>query len=1239
MDPVNSTVNLPGINSYVKRQVWSYLTSKYQNLDRTNLELIYNSVLLELTDSTDYEALYNSLQIDDEEQRLLIINKYLSTLVPKIVDRLATQKNAEAKSSIARNVAAGAADARPLKFQGKSLLEAFKSTTADLPSSDVSYSHTKSAFSQLLEDRYKLELKKLGNPSATDPDYQMKVNRALEETNLFQEKVITGIEKNPAYKIFDPKTGTFQDFKTSIVNQRISKLVTTGVVQPHGPKERTDLISSLLKGDTSFFEQLHISAAGLPSVGLVIPTLTKFSDTLKKTANGELEISLDPVAEFDSYTDEISRNSDSSQVQSEERNATSLRLSLDLSTQSIQIQPPEDVSLSDAVASLESLVGFSETLSQKKSRIQTSQISQELGISKGEFSLPEQLGEIPTPVEKNFFVTSDVFATALSYAVDQSPNASKLSAEDREILKNLQAQALGISGRMGLSFETQEELDNYLQSVRNLNSTEIYKRFKKYTVSEAMPELDARISVLQGKLSLQHSNIYQESLTKEARSEQISLSTIIGNKLFSHSLGLFPKLKQAKETLEFLRKLKKEGVIPTLGLKKVDLLIMASDSVGLKEVAELLEKYKKVKKYYHTFQRTRKTVTNFVKRNKERIRKVVQLLDPEKKGIGKLLSTRIALAASNSRYRLVSFLQNDVSRTIGKLINRDSFKNFVSKSRIVSGKIASGISLSLEKLTSKSAILFAKRIKDLEAYASSGKLFSGFASISASSLKKLSPFITDSFSKIAQRSKRLLSKINLKALQPLLSRASGLLNNLTKSAVSKAAQKAAYQLSRLLAQKLTLLAAKTAAKAAIGAATGGIGFVVISAVEYIGIKRIIYIVASIVVGIIFIILFFIFLIISTISASFNSSTSEATTERNIGYTYGTVSGSDLSLTIQAGSLDSNTCSLREQTGDWDNINKNDFKNIQITTSNCRIVCNMARAISTAQKGSNRCVGHLVNCNPNYFNGTLDKFGPSGVIDRPDCGSFNYYACNYLTFSAMDTFGSVVDPDFRANGTQLWSARKPFQYCVSRPFRHEDPSAWGGIDEDTLESNIRASCSYQPVKGGYKISTHSDPLDKYIAIPLRTQDSVKKALCVPKEYVSPGAILFWAYNSCAEYAEDGKTCIRVIPANCKYDKSGGSLGHTGLVLGLFGSGSGQVLRTAETNNGSKSYSYKVSDCTAKKFDASGNAQEVPGVILTENKGYLCRLYYWPHADPECPTSGSGVFNCPDMFPGTPGFMKD
>ncbi len=92
MDPVNSTVNLPGINSYVKRQVWSYLTSKYQNLDRTNLELIYNSVLLELTDSTDYEALYQSLQIDDEEQRLLIINNYLSTLVPKIVDRLATKK-------------------------------------------------------------------------------------------------------------------------------------------------------------------------------------------------------------------------------------------------------------------------------------------------------------------------------------------------------------------------------------------------------------------------------------------------------------------------------------------------------------------------------------------------------------------------------------------------------------------------------------------------------------------------------------------------------------------------------------------------------------------------------------------------------------------------------------------------------------------------------------------------------------------------------------------------------------------------------------------------------------------------------------------------------------------------------------------------------------------------------------------------------------------------------------------
>jgi len=133
MSPNNNSTqepNLPGLNSFIKRESWSFISTRYQNMGRDNLELIYNSVLLDMVDRTDYETLLKNLQIEDEEQRIAILDDYLSKIVPGVINRIAVDKNQEAQRRMVRSTEGNIRKKGGQTF--KSFLQSSGSSTSEL---------------------------------------------------------------------------------------------------------------------------------------------------------------------------------------------------------------------------------------------------------------------------------------------------------------------------------------------------------------------------------------------------------------------------------------------------------------------------------------------------------------------------------------------------------------------------------------------------------------------------------------------------------------------------------------------------------------------------------------------------------------------------------------------------------------------------------------------------------------------------------------------------------------------------------------------------------------------------------------------------------------------------------------------------------------------------------------------------------------------------------------------------
>ncbi len=1216
MSPNNNSTqepNLPGLNSFIKRESWSFISTRYQNMGRDNLELIYNSVLLDMVDRTDYETLLKNLQIEDEEQRIAILDDYLSKIVPGVINRIAVDKNQEAQRRMVRSTEGNIRKKGGQTF--KSFLQSSGSSTSELGLNPQEV-NSSSTYEELLKEIYHSELQKLGNPKATDPDFDFKTRMALEKTQAAQIKILSDIEKNPAFTIVSPQTGELHDFKSALINQRISKLVATGVIQPHGSQERTDLIAAVLSGDLKFFEQFHISGPDAPSVGFIFPTLSVLASDIQKTANGELAITGDPIAEFNSYTDEISTSSDRGRFEAEERGYLGLALSVDLAGQITELKDSSTVTKSEAVDSIETVIGFSQTLANQQSRVSEQELSNirtEAGITEGEFSLPEGSPElISKGALKDIHVSSDVVSDALGFAI---ANSKDLSTEDTQTLKNVQSQALAVSGRMGLSFETKAEMEQYLQSIREIKPKELHSYYKNFSRNQIVPEIESRVIFLKNKSSLLHQASLATELAGAALRGRRALIKSVGNAIFNNTIGIIPGVAEVRATIKFLRTLKEEGVLPAFGIRsKLSFMISVSDRLGMEDTAELLRTIRKYRNYYYAINDTIHIIRRRYQNYKENAR--LALLRKNLKSKSRFYRSKKALALSKRNSNFFLLLRNDVKRTFSNFANRDSIKNFVSKSKALTARGLNGISLTLEKLKSKSSLLFANGINKLENYASSGKLFSGLAGSSASTLKKLSSFLNKATSKISQKSAQLLSRIKLDRLKSLFSKASGLLSKASKSAVSKASQKTAYYLSKLLARKAAILAAKTAAKVALGAATAGIGLFVVTAVELIGIKRAVMITLAIIVSIIGVILLFVYVIFTSIVSTFSSSNSEAERGSNVYYTYGTVSGSAISLTIGSGSLDAKGCSVADST--VDNINKNDFKDLKVTSRNCRVLCNMAKAVAGLQTGTNRCVGKYANCNPNYFNGVFYKYGSSCVCAKNTCNycnpecpeSFNYFACNYLTHAAYYTEGNVVDPDIRP--FVKWNDQWPYWYCVGKPVPMGN--VYGGETNEQLINKITTDSRCSSIKSITGYSSTEDLLTKYIMIPLKTQDAKRQPLCVSRSNLDPGDVLIWGYSSCE------------WPLT--------STSHIGLILDVTET----ALITAEANTSKKSFTHQLVPCEgASTYDENG--MPVPaddGVQLLAPS--ICRLFKPALDDPQCPTDGS-AFNCPEIAVGTPGFMRD
>ncbi len=1218
MSPNNNSTqetNLPGLNSFIKRESWSFISTRYQNMGRDNLELIYNSVLLEMVDRTDYDNLLKNLQIEDEEQRIAILDDYLSRIVPGVINRIAVDKNQEAQRRMVRRTEGDIRKKGGQTF--KSFLQASGSSTSELGLNPQEVNS--STYEELLKEIYRSELQKLGNPKVTDPDFEFKTRMALEKTQAAQTKILSGIEKNPAFTIVSPQTGELHDFKTALVNQRISKLVATGVLQPHGSQERTDLIAAVLSGDTKFFEQFHISGPDAPSIGFIFPTLSVLASNVQKTANGEITITGDPIAEFNSYTDEISTSSDRGRFEAEERGYLGLALSVDLAGQITELKDSSTVTKSEAVDSIETVIGFSQTLANQKERVSSTElegIRAEAGVTGDEFSLTEGSPElISKSVLKDIHVSSDVVSDALGFAI---ANSKDLSTEDTQTLKNVQSQALAVSGRMGLSFETKAEMEQYLQSIREIKPKELHSYYKNFSRTHMVPEIKSRVIFLKNKSSLLHQASLATELAGAALKGRRALIKSVGYAIFNNTIGIIPGVAEVRATIKFFRTLKEEGVLPAFGFhSKLNFLISASDRLGMKDTAELLRTVRKYRHYYNAINDTIYIMRKRYQNYKENARLALLRKNIKKnfRDSSRFYRSKKALALSKRNSNFFLLLRNDVKRTFSNFANRDSIKNFVSKSRALTARGLNGISLTLEKLKSKSSLLFANGINKLENYASSGKLFSGLAGSSASTLKKLSSFLNKATSKISQKSAQLLSRIKLDRLKSLFSKASGLLNKASKSAISKASQKAAYQLSKLLAQKAAILAAKTAAKAALGAATAGIGFFVVTAVELIGIKRAVMITLAIIVSIIGVILLFVYVIFTSIVSTFSSSNSEAARESNISYTYGTISGSAISLVIEPGSLDSTGCGVLEaRGGTWDNISRNEFLDLKVTSRNCRVICNMAKAVSSLQTGSHVCSKGSVNCNPNFYNSFYGQYGASSAYECT--GRFNYFACNYLTHAAYYTPGNVVDPDIRAYVT--WDEQWPYWFCVGKPVPMGN--VYGGETNQELINTITGDPRCASRKDTLEYSSTEELLTKYIMIPLKTQDAKREPLCVSRSNLDPGDVLMWGWSACEWPIVSGSH-------------------HIGLILNV----TENALITAEANMKQKSYTYQLIPCEgAVTYDENGNEMPADDGVRIELSGSLgaslCRMFKPAVDDPSCPTDGS-AFTCPRIVSGTPGFMRD
>jgi hypothetical protein len=245
----------------------------------------------------------------------------------------------------------------------------------------------------------------------------------------------------------------------------------------------------------------------------------------------------------------------------------------------------------------------------------------------------------------------------------------------------------------------------------------------------------------------------------------------------------------------------------------------------------------------------------------------------------------------------------------------------------------------------------------------------------------------------------------------------------------------------------------------------------------------------------------------------------------------------------------------------------------------------------------------VNCNPNYYNGVIDKI----PVSRPFAGysgpSFGYYACNYLTYSAYTTPGSVVDPVLKM-AQVTWYPRVTYHFCNSTPLPHPDPNAYGGTSYSQLISKKRTlgTCA---AWGDADIR-----MARYTMIPMKTQNSAKVPLCVPRELINPGDVVYWG-------------------SSCPYgpDTGGDAINHTGLVLEL----TANALHTIEANVDVKTRSFGVANCDAKL-----DGETVPGIKLTGSN--ICRIFRYNIPDPQCPTDGS-AYDCPDIISGTPGFMRD
>ncbi|NBO36037.1 hypothetical protein EBU91_00600, partial [bacterium] len=368
-------------------------------------------------------------------------------------------------------------------------------------------------------------------------------------------------------------------------------------------------------------------------------------------------------------------------------------------------------------------------------------------------------------------------------------------------------------------------------------------------------------------------------------------------------------------------------------------------------------------------------------------------------------------------------------------------------------------------------------------------------------------------------------------------------------------------------------------------------------------------------SIIGVILLFVYVIFTSIVSTFSSSNSEAARESNISYTYGTISGSAISLVIEPGSLDSTGCGVLEAGGGaWDNISRNEFLDLKVTSRNCRVICNMAKAVSSLQRGSHVCSRGAVNCNPNFYNSFYGKYGASSAYECS--GRFNYFACNYLTHAAYYTPGNVVDPDIRSYVT--WDQQWPYWYCVGKPVPMGN--VYGGETNEQLINNIIGAPICVAIKDKLEYTSTEELLTKYIMIPLKTQDNSRKNLCVSKSNLDPGDVLMWGWNACEWPIVSGAH-------------------HIGLILNV----TDNALITAEANMPQKSYTYQLIPCEgAVTYDENGN--EIPAddgvqIVLSGSLGAsLCRMFKPAVDDPSCPTDGS-AFTCPRIVSGTPGFMRD